>query len=333
MSRKGIKMILADKIINERKKNGWSQEELAEMLSVSRQSVSKWEGAQAAPDLNKIIKMAEIFGVSTDYLLKDEIEESDNTSYIEPSSANIRKVSLEDAQRIIKTVKKNTPSAVIATMLFVLCPVTLIFLAGLSNAFAGFSQVLAGIIGLVVLFLCVAAGVALWIAIEAKEKQFDFFEKEDYETLYGVDGMVKEAKSKFDKIRIPLLIAAVASFILSPVGVVVTGILEAADFVIISMIALLLIMVSIGVGICIYTSRINGIYSKLLKEEHLTPEERKKERLVSKLSGSYWCLVAAVFLVMGLGFDKWEFAAVIFPVAGVLFVAVLGIIKIMADKD
>ena len=54
---------------------------------------------------------------------------------------------------------------------------------------------------------------------------------------------------------------------------------------------------------------------------------------ISKLSGSYWCLVAAVFLVMGLGFDKWEFAAVIFPVAGVLFVAVLGIIKIMADKD
>ena len=57
-------MILADKIINERKKNGWSQEELASKLSVSRQSVSKWEGAQAVPDLQKIIAMAEIFGVS-----------------------------------------------------------------------------------------------------------------------------------------------------------------------------------------------------------------------------------------------------------------------------
>ena len=99
------------------------------------------------------------------------------------------------------------------------------------------------------------------------------------------------------------------------------------------MVALLLIMVACGVGIFIYTARINGIYSKLLKEEHLTPEERKKERLVSKLSGSYWCLVAAVFLITGLGFNKWEFAGVIFPVAGVLFVAVLGIIKIMADKD
>ena len=54
---KDIKMILADKIINERKKNGWSQEELAELLSVSRQSVSKWESAQAVPDLAKIINL------------------------------------------------------------------------------------------------------------------------------------------------------------------------------------------------------------------------------------------------------------------------------------
>ena len=61
-------MILADKIMNERKKNGWSQEELAEKLSVSRQSVSKWEGAQAVPDLQKIIAMSEVFGVSIDYL-------------------------------------------------------------------------------------------------------------------------------------------------------------------------------------------------------------------------------------------------------------------------
>ena len=95
-------MILADKIINERKKNGWSQEQLAGMLSVSRQSVSKWEGAQAAPDLQKIISMAEIFGVSTDYLLKDEIESQErpnettavlNSTYDE----EMRTVSLEEA--------------------------------------------------------------------------------------------------------------------------------------------------------------------------------------------------------------------------------------------
>ena len=62
-------MILADKISELRKKNDWSQEELAGQLGVSRQSVSKWESAASIPDLDKILKMSELFGVSTDYLL------------------------------------------------------------------------------------------------------------------------------------------------------------------------------------------------------------------------------------------------------------------------
>ena len=70
-------MILADKIINLRKKNGWSQEELAEKLGVTRQSISKYEGAQSIPDLDKILKLSEIFGVTTDYLIKDELEEEE----------------------------------------------------------------------------------------------------------------------------------------------------------------------------------------------------------------------------------------------------------------
>ena len=59
LERKRI-MILADKIMNERKRNGWSQEELAEKLGVSRQSVSKWESAQSVPDLNRILQLADI---------------------------------------------------------------------------------------------------------------------------------------------------------------------------------------------------------------------------------------------------------------------------------
>ena len=62
-------MIFADKVVQLRKKSGWSQEELAEKLNVTRQSVSKWEGAQSIPDLEKILQLAQIFGVSTDYLL------------------------------------------------------------------------------------------------------------------------------------------------------------------------------------------------------------------------------------------------------------------------
>ena len=67
-------MILANKIMMLRKKNGWSQEELAEKVGVSRQSVSKWESMQSIPDLDKILLLAQVFAVSTDYLLKEELE-------------------------------------------------------------------------------------------------------------------------------------------------------------------------------------------------------------------------------------------------------------------
>lgn len=67
-------MILADKIIKERKRLGLSQEELAEKMNVSRQAVSKWEGNQSIPEIEKILQLSSLFGVSTDYLLKNEKE-------------------------------------------------------------------------------------------------------------------------------------------------------------------------------------------------------------------------------------------------------------------
>lgn len=72
-------MIFADKLITLRKKAGWSQEELAEKLNVTRQSVSKWEGAQSVPDIDKILQLSRLFGVTTDYLLKDNAAEPEYT--------------------------------------------------------------------------------------------------------------------------------------------------------------------------------------------------------------------------------------------------------------
>lgn len=77
-------MILADKIIKGRKKLGMSQEELAEKMEVSRQAVSKWESNQSMPEIEKILQLSRLFGVTTDYLLKEEIETEE---YIVSSAA------------------------------------------------------------------------------------------------------------------------------------------------------------------------------------------------------------------------------------------------------
>ena len=56
-------MIIADKIVSLRKRAGWSQEELAEKLGVTRQSVSKWEGAQSVPDMDKVVSMSRLLSL------------------------------------------------------------------------------------------------------------------------------------------------------------------------------------------------------------------------------------------------------------------------------
>ena len=63
-------MNMADRIQYLRKAKGLSQEELADRVGVSRQAVSKWESGQSTPDLEKIIILSDIFGVTTDYILK-----------------------------------------------------------------------------------------------------------------------------------------------------------------------------------------------------------------------------------------------------------------------
>ena len=67
-------MNISEKIQILRRDREWSQDELAEKLDVSRQSVSKWESGKAVPDSEKILAMAKLFDVSTDFLLKDEQE-------------------------------------------------------------------------------------------------------------------------------------------------------------------------------------------------------------------------------------------------------------------
>ena len=191
-------MIFADKLIALRKKAGWSQEELAQQLNVSRQSVSKWEGAQSVPDLDKIVQLSRIFGVSTDYLLKDELE-AQETAEPEPEQPVRRRVSMEEASQYLGLRKQAAPWLALATFLCVLSPITLILLAGLSGYTARISENVAGGIGLCVLILLVAAAVGIFLMCGAKAKPFSFLETEPFETEYGVSGMVRQRRQEFER--------------------------------------------------------------------------------------------------------------------------------------
>ena len=126
-------MILADKIISLRKKAGWSQEELAAQLNVSRQSVSKWEGAQLVPDMERILQMSRLFGVSTDFLLKDELEAPETAPLPDRTDSPLRRVSMEEAAAYLTLSWQNAPRVALATLLCILSPIVLLLLGGVSR--------------------------------------------------------------------------------------------------------------------------------------------------------------------------------------------------------
>ena len=74
-------MTLGEKIQKLRKQRGLSQEALAEKVTVTRQTISKWELGQSTPDLDFIAQLSDIFNVSSDYLIKDEMTEPDELPY------------------------------------------------------------------------------------------------------------------------------------------------------------------------------------------------------------------------------------------------------------
>ena len=127
-------MILADKIIALRKKAGWSQEELAQQLNVSRQSVSKWEGAQSVPDLKRILQMSYLFGVSTDYLLKDELEVPDISLLPDSGDNPLRRVTMEEASAYLDLSWRNAPWLALGVALCIFSPIVLLMPGGLSGA-------------------------------------------------------------------------------------------------------------------------------------------------------------------------------------------------------
>lgn len=315
-------MILADKIIEERKRNGWSQEELASKLGVSRQAVSKWESAGSIPDLQRILQMSELFGVTTDYLLKDEIEEEPLNEYTE---TNTIKVSMEEANQYLDMKSKGSRIVANATSLCILSPVPLIVLGTMTedHILIGFS--------LVLLLVLVAIAVYLFVNYGLRESHMQHLEKEIFETEYGVSGMVRERRDKYEPTFTRNIAIGVVLCILSVIPTIMAGVMEVEDYMSGISVGLLLIIVSIGVNILIRAGMIKSSYDTLLQEGEYTIEEKHLKKKTGAFSSAYWCLMVAIYLGWSFWTNNWKFTWIIWPVAGVLYAAVLGMVKMTIE--
>ena len=331
-------MILADKIINERKKNGWSQEDLAEKLSVSRQAISKWESAQATPDLSKVILLAELFGVSTDYLLKDEIEPEDAAPLKETTEpGGKRVVTMEEANDYLALKRRNAGAISFGVLLCVLCPALLILLLGFAETgSAAMTEGLATALGLAGMFLLIAAGVALFVVSGIREAKYSSLARTGFETAYGVSGLVKEKRREHERTYTVGLTVGIVLCILAVLPVVIAGGMGAPDSLILYFVALLFPIVGIGSCLIVRVAIVRGSFTFLLRETEYTPEEKKRESTDEAISGVYWCVVTAGYLAWSFLTGDWGTTWIVWPIAGVLFGAVSAIWRLVGggkDKE
>ena len=319
-------MILGEKIMELRKKNGWSQEELAGKLKVSRQSVSKWESAMSVPELDKVLQLSEIFEVSTDYLLKDDKEED----YVpgNPETVAMRKVTMEEAQEFIRVRKEASlwiPAGVAAC---ILSPVPLFLLQGMwEEGRLTVSEDLASGIGFALLLLIVAAAVGSFILTGMKLGKYEWMEKEEFELCYGIAGMVKErleaeAAGFSRKIAVGVIFC-----ILSCVPLFLLSVLNGSKIVQAGGLVFLLLMVAAGVYLLISAGLRKGSYAQLLQEGDYTREAKEASRIIGRIAAVYWCVVTAVYLGWSFLTGNWHSTWVLWPVAGILFGAVANIVK------
>lgn len=320
-------MIFADKLIALRKKSGWSQEELAEKLGVTRQSVSKWEGAQSVPDIDKILQLSHLFGVTTDYLLKDELGEPEYTAGDDAPA--LRKVTLAQANDYLTQAHANAPKMALATALCVLSPVPLIALGALAE-YGYFRADFATGLGLCTLLVLVAVAVVLFMQCGAAVKPYEFLEKEPIDTEYGVTGLAHERRDAFAVQYNRGNTLGTVLCILCAVPLFAAMMFLDTDILAAAAVCLLLVLAACGVYAFVRVGTVQDALNQLLEEGDFTRDAKARKSAIRAVAAAYWLVVVAIFLFYTFGpygNGQPEYSWFIWAIAGVIFAAVMVVMK------
>lgn len=336
-------MLLSEKIMSLRKRNGWSQEELAQQLGVSRQSVSKWESMASMPDIQKIMAMSELFGVSTDYLLKDELEELPATATVAvagstdtDTSGNIAgadrtagggstgddastsktaapklSVSLDTATEYLDAIARTSRPTAGAITLFILGPALLVSLATYSEDALYFDPMrispdAMGIAGICLMMLFIAAGVGLLILQDMKLAKFKQLKEASLELQYGVEAAVRRRAESTESLRYMQQAAGVCLTILSAIPFLIASYYGTGlTFALGFFVAA--ILVSLGVYLLVYSGILRDGYRVLLQEGDFSHDEKSNKRDHKSAALKYRPIARAYFGTITLLYVGYSF--------------------------
>lgn len=341
-------MILAEKIVLLRKMKGMSQEDLAEQLGVSRQSISKWEGAQTVPDLKRILSMAELFGVSTDTLLRDDMDLEEQlpaipvteetavaaTGYAAQEMPVLRQISIEEANEYLRMKNKSAGWIAIGVMLCILSPIALMQLSAAQEAgYIALTENQAAGIGLVILMMMIGCAVGVFVYYGMKMKPYEYVQTEPIETAYGVSGMVTERIEKFNTAHTRDMIIGILLCVMSCIPIFVALIITEDDYALVTAVCVLLVLVAIGVMLIVRTNIIMDAMKALLEEGEFSRAKKEESRRNEAIMGIYWSAWTVIYLAVSFLTKRWDMTWIIWPVAGVGCGLLAAILRVARSKE
>ena len=302
-------MTFSDKLIALRKKAGWSQEELAERLNVSRQSVSKWESAQSMPDIDKILQLSSLFSVTTDCLLKDTQDDPQPAAAQTPSP--LPRVTLAQAEDYLTRAQANAPQMALATALCIVSPIPLLALGTVSElGLLGLDDNLAGGLGMIALLVLVAVAVVLFMQCGAAVREYEFLE---YDRANRIGAAL-------------CILAAVPLF---------TAVMVGVSFLMSMSICLLLVLVACGVYAFVRVGTVQDAMDRLLEDGDFTRGHKAVKGRLTALTAAYWLVVVAIFLWYTFGPNgngQPQYSWFIWAIAGVVYAACVVAAKAFVRK-
>lgn len=310
-------MTLANRISFHRKKLGWTQEELAQELDVSRQSVSKWESGQSQPDLNKIIKMSELFNISIDYLLKGTNESTQNTNEtfskigheLDNIITNIKsketgeQVDIDSnyAKNYLETYElesKNIANAISISML----ALALVIINSNNN----FDSIIIIIFGIVFLILTT---IALFLFVKS-DIHLSKYRKILNNNIELQELFKSQVNTKYEKLEKKLSKRLICATLMLTIIIIIflISVISLTDKNVVRILPILIICASITINIIVRVKMVKYSYIMLLQPKNSI---NKKTNLIKQLC---WTIITLSFLMYSFSTNDWRRSWIIFPI-------------------
>jgi len=191
---------------------------------------------------------------------------------------------------------------------------------------------IAAAIGVVSILVMVSIGIHFFIKTNQYKSEVTPIDDEKFELAYGVHSVFQEKLQSFRVIYNRRLSVGIFIFIISFVPLMFVSMFSGGSDTVLMMLIVLLLMIAAGIYIVAPVSAKYDAYNNILKDNYLEAEINKRTKRAGKLAAFYWPLLTAIFLGWSLWTMDWGVTWIVWPVGGVFFAALVGLMELM-DKE